>query len=66
MMQVQEFFYVVWFSALVVACWVDGELSEQFSGDGVDDADVQVVDEQDDVGSGVGSADADVVQAAVD
>ena len=32
----------------------------------MDDADVQVVDEQQDVGSGVGSADADVVQAAVD
>jgi hypothetical protein len=28
----------------------------------VDDADVQVLDEQQDVGSGVGSADADVVQ----
>ena len=32
---------------------------------GVDDPDVQVLDEQDDVGSGVGSADADVVQSAV-
>ena len=32
----------------------------------MDDADVEVVDEQDDVGSGVGSADADVVESAVD
>jgi hypothetical protein len=31
---------------------------------GGDDADVVVVDEQDDVGSGVGSSDADVVQSA--
>ncbi|HEU4945671.1 MAG TPA: hypothetical protein VFT31_00820 [Kribbella sp.] len=36
----------------------------QFAGGGVDDADVEVVGEQDDVGSGVGSADADVVEAA--
>ncbi len=32
----------------------------------MDDADVQVLDEQQDVGSGEGSADADVVQSAVD
>ena len=32
---------------------------------GVDDADVEVLDEQDDAGSGVGSADADVVESAV-
>ena len=31
----------------------------------MDDADLQVVDEQDDVGSGVGPADADVVELAV-
>jgi hypothetical protein len=30
-----------------------------FSAGGVDDVDVQVLDEDDDVGSGVGSADAD-------
>jgi len=34
---------------LVVAGGVDGELAEEFAGRGVDDADVQVVDEQDDV-----------------
>jgi hypothetical protein len=51
-----------WWSSggLVVAAWVDGELAEELAGGGVDDAEVQVVDEQDDVGSGVGSADADV------
>jgi hypothetical protein len=34
------------------------------AGGGVDDADVQVLDEQDDVGSGVGPADADVIELA--
>jgi hypothetical protein len=38
---------------------------EIVAGGGVDDADVVVLDEQDDGGSGVGSADADVVEAAV-
>ena len=41
------------------------ELAEEFAGVGVDDADVEVVDEQDDVGAGEASAEADVVQAAV-
>jgi hypothetical protein len=36
---------------LVVAGGVDGELAEEFAGGGVDDADVQVLDEQQDVGS---------------
>ena len=54
------------FAGLVVAFCVDFQLSEEFSGGGVDDADVEVVDEQYDVGSGVGSADADVTQLAVD
>ena len=45
---------------MVVASWVDGELAEEFAGGGVDDAYVEVLDEQVDVGSGVGSADADV------
>ena len=45
---------------LVVAAGVDGEVAEEFAGGGVDDADVEVLDEQDDVGSGVGSSDADV------
>ena len=50
---------------MVAAGWVEGEVSEDFAGGGVDDADVEVVDEQDDAGSGVGSSDADVVEAAV-
>lgn len=35
----------------------------EFAGGGVDDADVEVVDEQDDASCGVGAADADVVHA---
>jgi hypothetical protein len=50
---------------LVVAVGVDGELAEEFAGGGVDDADVEVVDEHQDAGSGVGPADADVVEFAV-
>lgn len=51
---------------LVVVGGVDGEFAEEFPGGGVDDPDVEVVDEQEDVGSGVGSADAYVVESAVD
>ena len=51
---------------LVVAGGVEGEVAEEFSGGGVDDPDVEVGDEHEDGGSGVGSADADVVEAAVD
>jgi hypothetical protein len=49
---------------LVVPGWVEGQFAEEFTGGGVDDADVQVLDEQQDAGSGVGAADADVVQPA--
>jgi hypothetical protein len=51
---------------LVVAGGVEGQFAEKLAGGGVDDPDVVVLDEHQDVGSGVGSADADVVQAAVD
>ena len=51
---------------LVVLVWVDGQVAEEFACDGVDDAGVEVVDEHDHGGSGVGSADADVVDAPVD
>ena len=44
---------------------VEDQLAEEFAGGGVDDADVQVLDEQQDVDSGVGSADTDVVQPAL-
>ncbi len=47
--------WAFWFAGgLVVAVGVDGEFAEEFAGGGVHDADVEVVDEQDDVGSGVG------------
>jgi hypothetical protein len=49
---------------LVVPTWIEDQVAEELAGGGVDDADVQVLDEEQDVGSGVGSADADVVQAA--
>ena len=51
---------------MVAAGGVEGEAAEQFAGGGVDDAHVEVGDEQDDAGSGVGSADADVVEVAID
>ena len=51
---------------LVVAGGVDDQLAQQFAGGRVDHADLEVLDEQQDEGSGVGSADADVVEAAVD
>ena len=54
------------FLGLVVAAGVDGEFAEEFACRCVDDSDVEVVGEDDDVGSGVGSADADVVQSSVD
>jgi len=49
---------------LVVPGGVDVEFAEELAGGGVDDADVQVVDERQDAGSGVGAAGADVEQAA--
>ena len=55
-------FWGVAASWLVVAGGVDLEFAEEFAGGGVDHADVQVVDQERDVGSSVGSADADVVE----
>jgi hypothetical protein len=49
---------------LVVLGGVDDQLAEELPGGGVDHADVEVVDDQDDVGSSVGSADTEVVQPA--
>ena len=46
-------------------CGVEGEVSEEFSGGGVDDAYVEFVDQEDDGGSGVGSSDSDVVEPPV-
>ena len=50
---------------LVAAFGVECEVSEEFSGGGVDNADVEVVDEHQDGCVGVGSADADVVESTV-
>jgi hypothetical protein len=50
--------------ALVVAGGVDGELPKQFTGGRLDDTHVEVLDEHQDVGPGVGPADADVMEAA--
>ena len=52
--------------AVVAALGVEGEVADDLAGGGVDDADVEVVDEEDDGGSVEGSADADVVEFAVD
>ena len=51
---------------MVVAGGIDDQLAEEFSGGGGDHPDVEIVDEKDDVGSGVGSSDADVVEPAAD
>ena len=51
---------------MVEPVWVDGEVSEEFAGGGVDDSDVEVVDEEDDAGSVEGSSESDVVELAVD
>ncbi|MFN8053566.1 MAG: hypothetical protein U0Q22_19165 [Acidimicrobiales bacterium] len=52
--------------AVVAAFGVDGEVAEEPAGGGVDDADVEVGDEEDDGGSVEGSSEADVVELAVD
>jgi hypothetical protein len=52
--------------AVVVVFGVDGEGADDLAGGGVDDADVEVVDEGDDGGSVEGSSEADVVEFAVD
>ena len=51
---------------LIVPGGVEGEVAQYFSGGGVDDFDVEVLDEDQDAGSVVDAADADVVQAPVD
>ena len=50
---------------MVAAVGVEGEGADDFAGVVVDDADVEVVDEQDDAGSVEGSSEADVVHVAV-
>ena len=50
---------------MVVPGGVESEVAQDFSGGGVDDFDVEVVDQDQDAGSVVDAADADVVQASV-
>jgi len=50
---------------LVVAGWVEVEVSEDFAGRGGDDLDMPVVDQHDDGCLGVGSSDTDVVEFAL-
>src|SRR5829696_6888942 len=52
-------------SGLIIHGWVEDELADDLAGGGMDDADVEAVDQHQDRGSGVGSADADVVESAV-
>ncbi len=49
---------------MVVVVGVEGEVADDLSCFGVDDVDVLFFDEHGDVGSGMGSADADVVEFA--
>jgi hypothetical protein len=49
---------------LVVPGGVECEFADEFCGGGVDDSDVEVLDEHEDPGAGVGSADADVAKPA--
>ena len=51
---------------LVVAGRVDGQFADEVAGGGVDDPDVQVLDEHEDGSPGVFVAGADVVELAVD
>jgi hypothetical protein len=48
---------------LVVLVGVEGQFAQEFTGGGVDDADLEILDEHDDVGPGVGSPDADVMES---
>ena len=52
-------------AGLVVPGRVEGQFADQLAGVAVDDADVQVVDEQGDGGAGEAGAEADVVEPAV-
>jgi hypothetical protein len=50
---------------LVVTVGVEDQFADELAGGSVDDADVQVMDEEQDAGAGVGSSDADVVELSV-
>ena len=57
---------MAWRSAggLVVPVGVEDQFAEELAAAGVDDADVQVLDQEQDAGPGVGPSDSDVVEAA--
>ena len=61
-LRVRPFVRLGWVAGLVVAGGVEGELAEQVAGVFVDHADVAVLDQEQDGGSGGGSSDANVVQ----
>ena len=48
-----------------MAVGIEGEVADDFAGGGVDDADLEVVDEHHDRGVGEGSADAEVLEMTV-
>jgi hypothetical protein len=50
---------------LVVPVGVEDQFAEELAGVSIDDADLQVLDEEQDAGAGVGAADADVVELSV-
>ena len=52
-------------AGLVIDGWVEHQLADELAGGGVDDANVEAVDQHQDGDSGVSSADPDVVQPAV-
>ena len=52
-------------SALIGLGWIDGELSEELSGAGIDHPHVEVIDEDKNAGSRVGSADPDLDELPV-
>ena len=51
---------------LIVPTGTDEELAEEFFGGGVNDPDMQILDQEDDGGSSVGSPHTDVVEFSAD
>jgi len=51
---------------VVVPRWIDREFSEELAGCGVNDSNLEIVDQHEDVGSPVGSSDPNVVQLTVE
>src|SRR4051794_15170552 len=51
---------------LVALGGVEDQFAEEFAGGGVDDADVELLDQDEDMGCGVGSSDADGVELSLE